>query len=376
MADGSAGAVLRALLELGPAPRSSIARHAGISPATVTWQTRALLEAGLIVELPETAGASGIGRPHSPLALDTAGNVAIAVHIAATHTTVALVDIGGTLRHTTKVPHRTHAPYDILATAAAEVCRVRDDFGDLRIVGLGVATGGRVDRAAGSVVDHAFLRWRDVPVREYLAARTGLPTQLDSHTRALMHAEQLFGRMGATASSVVLFVGNVIDVAIAVHGQVHYGPRSGAGSIESLLGVGAGKSAQGDSSLNDYYSDHALLERYGLASTVPELVAVAAEKTSVRDMFLERARVLGRVVAALIDLLDPESVVIVDRGRSIGGVWETYLAAVREHSLLCADPAELVACSSFEGRVLEMSAGAVVLHSLFHTPLRALEAAV
>jgi hypothetical protein len=94
MADGSAGAVLRALLELGPAPRSAIAKHAGISPATVTWQTRALLEAGLIVELPETAGASGIGRPHSPLALDTADNVAIAVHIAATHTTIAVVDIG------------------------------------------------------------------------------------------------------------------------------------------------------------------------------------------------------------------------------------------------------------------------------------------
>ncbi|MGW4715023.1 ROK family protein [Nocardia sp. NPDC004260] len=378
MADGSAGAVLRALLELGPAPRSSIARHAGISPATVTWQTRALLEAGLIVELPETAGASGIGRPHSPLALDTADNVAIAVHIAATHTTVAVVDIGGTLRRTTKVPHRTHAPYDILATAAAEVCRVRDESDGLRIVGLGVATGGRVDRTAGSVVDHSFLRWRDVPVREYLAARTGLPTQLDSHTRALMHAEQLFGRMGATASSVVLFVGNVIDVAIAVHGQVHYGPRSGAGSIESLLGLGAGKSAgpQGGSSLDDYYSDHALLERCGVASTIPELVAAAAEGAPVRGLFLERARVLGRVVAALIDLLDPESVVVVDRGRRVGGVWEAYLAAVREHSLLCTDPAELVVGSSFEGRVLEMSAGAVVLHSLFHTPLRALEAAV
>ncbi|MEV6322744.1 hypothetical protein AB0M45_16345 [Nocardia sp. NPDC051787] len=57
--------------------------------------------------------------------------------------------------------------------------------------------------------------WRDIPVREYLAAYTGLPTQLDSHTRALMHAEQLYGRMGVMASSVVLFVGNVIDVSIA-----------------------------------------------------------------------------------------------------------------------------------------------------------------
>ncbi|MEU1953952.1 hypothetical protein ACWDO0_35720 [Nocardia rhamnosiphila] len=46
MADGSAGSVLRAVLELGPAPRSAIARHAAISPATLTWQARALIAIG------------------------------------------------------------------------------------------------------------------------------------------------------------------------------------------------------------------------------------------------------------------------------------------------------------------------------------------
>ncbi|UGT65563.1 hypothetical protein LTT66_19660 [Nocardia gipuzkoensis] len=118
-----------------------------------------------------------------------------------------------------------------------------------------------------------------------------------------------------------------------MHGQVHYGPRSGAGSIETLLGLGAGKSA-GQlpvSSLNDSYSDHALLTRCGAASTMPDLVAAAADGAPVRGLFLERARVLCRVVAALIDLLDPESVVIVDRGRHVAGVWEAYLTAVREH---------------------------------------------
>ncbi|MFI2338267.1 hypothetical protein ACH474_33260 [Nocardia rhamnosiphila] len=46
MADGSAGSVLRAVLELGPAARSAIARHAAISPATLTWQARALIAIG------------------------------------------------------------------------------------------------------------------------------------------------------------------------------------------------------------------------------------------------------------------------------------------------------------------------------------------
>ena len=46
----AAGVVLRALLALGPAPRSAVARHAGLSPATVTSATRAPLEARLIVD--------------------------------------------------------------------------------------------------------------------------------------------------------------------------------------------------------------------------------------------------------------------------------------------------------------------------------------
>lgn len=175
MVDSSAGAILRTVLESGQVPRSVIATRAGLSPATVTWQTRALVEAGLLTELPETTRSQGIGRPYSPLALD-AGNVVLAVHIAAARTTVAVVDITGELRSTVKVPHRTSAPYDILDDAAAEIARVRAET-DGRVLGLGVAIGGRVDRGGGAVIDHSSLRWHDVPVRRYLAARTGLPTR-------------------------------------------------------------------------------------------------------------------------------------------------------------------------------------------------------
>lgn len=368
MVDSSAGAILRTVLASGPVPRSAIARTAGLSPATVTWQTRALLAAGLLVELPETSRNGGIGRPFSPLALD-AGNVVIAVHIAATRTTVAVVDITGALRSSVKVPHRTTAPYDILDDAAAAVAGVRAGLGE-RVLGLGVAIGGRVDRGGGAVVDHSCLRWRDVPVRERLAGLTGLPTELDSHTRALMHAEQLYGRLRGTASSVLLFVGNVVDVAFAIGGRVHYGPHSAAGSIDRMLRDGPVPGSA------EHYSDRGLLRR---ADTVPaqsfsELIEAARVPGVARDLFLRRGVAMGRVTAALIDLLDPEAVVIVDRGYTgVDGVEAAYLDAIGEHSALCADPAEVVGCSTFAGRVLEMAGAAVALHGVFHEPLAALE---
>lgn len=369
MTNSSAGAVLRAVLELGAAPRSIVARRAGVSPATVTWQSKALLAAGLLVELPETAGPAGVGRPHSPIALDAAGNVVLAVHIAAAQITVAVVDIAGTVLVSEQVPHRTHAPYDILDTAIERVRAVAASLSDdVRVRGLGVAVGGRVDTTTGSVVDHSYLRWRDVPVREYLAARTGLPTSVDSHTRALAHVEQLYGRLRGTTSSIVLFVGNVIDAAIAVHGRVHYGPHSGAGSVARLLGATAGSAF----ALDDL-GDHALLARAvraGQVDSMAELVAAAAAGGPERKYFLERATAMGEVAAALIDLLDPETLVLVDRGLgTVPGVREAYDAAVRAHSLIGADPAEVVRESAFTGQILAMSAAGVVLHELFREPL-------
>ncbi|WP_336085879.1 ROK family protein [Nocardia sp. SSK8] len=371
MTNSSAGAVLRAVLALGSAPRSIVAKRAGVSPATVTCQSRALLDAGLLVELPETAGPGGVGRPHSPIALDSAGNAVLAVHIAAAQSTVAVVDIAGTVLHSEQLPHRTLAPYDILDTAIERVGAVADGLADgIRVRGLGVAIGGRVDTTTGSVVDHSYLRWRDIPVREYFATRTGLPVSVDSHTRALMHAEQLYGHLRATTSSIVLFVGNVIDAAFAVHGRVHYGPHSGAGSVARLLSATAGPTLLAD------LGDQALLSRAGgNHATVPDLIEAAAAGGPERALFLERATAMGAVAAALIDLLDPEALVLVDRalGR-VAGLRAAYDEAVRAHSVIGADPAEVIVESAFPGRVLVMSAAAVVLHELFRDPLASVSA--
>lgn len=370
--DKSAGAVLRAVLEEGTAPRSAIAKLAGLSPATVTSQVRALTAAGLLIELPETAGPAGMGRPHSPLVLDIAGNVVIGVHIAADHCTVAVLNIAGTVRLSHRIPHATLEPEVILAAAAAEVRRLRAELTE-RVIGLGVAIGGWVDSAAGTVIEHGTLPWRNVAVRQYLSGHTGLPVTMDSHTRALVHAEQLFGHAGSTAATVVLFAGNVIDVAFSVHGRVHYGPRSAAGAITRLAG---GDTAESELA---QCTDRALVaaaHELGLSVRgVPDLVSVAVGDPAAQTLFVNRARILARVVAVVIDLLDPDAVVIVDPGLiRVPGVRAAYLDGVRRFSA-CERPEEVISGSSFFGRVLETAAGAAVLQRLFTDPLAVVAAA-
>jgi predicted NBD/HSP70 family sugar kinase len=372
--DNRGSAVLRAVLELGSAPRSAVARHVGLSPATVTSQSRRLIEAGLLVELPDTTTA-GVGRPFIPLAVDADANVALALHIAAGHSTVAAVDIAGRLLHRSCIAHTSGDPNQILESASTEIARSRELLPEsTRIIGLGVATGGWVDSAAGVVIEHAVLGWTNVPVREMLSARTGLRTEIDSHARALVHAEYLFGREHGAASTVVLFVGNVIDTAFAVHGQVHYGQRAAAGSIAGLV-IGA----HGAPNLRAF-SDAALTARAiqtgVLASPdMSQLLEVAAAPGSPANaLFVQRATALGRMAATLIDLLNPDSFIVVDRAFEAPGVRAAYRDAVRIHSVTRADPRNVVG-SSFSGWVLPAAAGAVVLWCLYTSPLAMLEQA-
>src|SRR3954468_2061786 len=232
---GSAAEVLRAILDHGPIARSTVARACRLSAASVTGIVASLLDRGLVREAPEAAGPPGNGRPHVPLDIEPRAVAVIGAHIAVAHTTVSLMDLRGRVLDQRRDPHGRSDPGDVLAALAERVAVVRRDSGRA-ILGLGLATGGWVDATAGTVVDHPLLGWRDVPAGRVLAETTGLPVRVDSNSRALLRAEQLFGDAArrVRGSAVHLFVGNVVDVAFAAGGQVHQGPRSAGGGVAHL----------------------------------------------------------------------------------------------------------------------------------------------
>src|SRR3954470_3480914 len=201
----SASTVLRAVLDDGPIARSTVARRTGLSAAAVTGHTAELLQRGLLRELPDAEPRRSVGRPHVPVDLDTGRHVAGALHLAVHHATVALLDVRGNILVQHEEPHDGLAAEDLLARAA----EILDDLllghaPDREPLGLGVATGGWVDRASGTVVEHPLLGWTNVPVRDLLAESTGLAVEVDGHARALVHAERLFGHPRARESVVQL----------------------------------------------------------------------------------------------------------------------------------------------------------------------------
>ena len=375
----SASAVLRAVLDAGPIARSTIARRTGLSAAAVTGHTADLARLGLLRELSGAEPRRGVGRPHVPVDLDTGRHVVGALHLAVHHATVALLDLRGNVLVQHEEPHDGLAAEDLLARAA----EILDDLllghaPDREPLGLGVATGGWVDRESGTVVEHPLLGWRNVPVRDLLAESTGLAVEVDGHARALVHAERLFGHPRARDSVVQLFAGNVVDAAFATGDTVHHGPRSAAGAVAHLPvdnstepcrcgRTGCLEATVSEGTLARKAAESGLIARPGF----PDLLALATsgESAAVR-VFHDRARLIGQAAALLLDVLNPAVLVVVDQSVArVPGCLPAMRDEVRARSRGCADPEETVVATSFPGTELATAGGAVLLDVLYGDPL-------
>ncbi|MBT1092132.1 ROK family transcriptional regulator [Streptomyces sp. Tu102] len=371
----SASVILRSVLEHGPVARSNIARLTGLSPASVTDHCARLTRLGLIREAAAPRQSGGVGRPHVPIDLDDTRFVVGGVHVAVPHTTVALLDLRGRVVAERESKHTGDMdPYDVLDRAADGLAALLDAAPGSRPLGVGFAAGGWVDRDSGVVVEHPLLGWREVPVRDVLGARTGLPVHVDGHARALVNAERLFGRARGSGSVLHLFVGNVVDAAFATGDEVHHGPRSQAGAIAHLPVPGGTETCHCGrvGCLQVELSERTLCRRARAAGVVqgtnPRHVLRAArdgDPVALR-LLTDRARMTGRAVGLLLDVLNPETVVVTELGVLSR---EDCLAALRD--AVGSERAAAVAPTSFADSVLAVAGGSVALDVLYRDPLGA-----
>jgi predicted NBD/HSP70 family sugar kinase len=373
----SVGAVLRTVLESGPVARSTIARVTGLSPASVTGHCSDLVRLGLLRELPELVRSNGAGRPHVPVDVDTRRHLVAAVHIAVRMTSTALLDLRGRVLARSWTPHASADPDRILRDAADSVRALSRAHGGACPLGIGVATGGWVDPVAGTVVEHPRLGWSGVPVRDRLAALTGLPVRVDGHSRALLHAEVLFGRARHAESVLHVFVGNVVDAAFATRGAAHYGARAQAGAIAHLPVAGSSQLCPCGRTgcLEATVSDQTLARRAHELGIIPGpdfgalFEAARAGNGAASALFVQRARHVGHAVALLLDAFGPELAVVTDPMLPYLPPALTALrSAAQDGVRTVVDIDSTLMSTSFPGAILETAGGAVLLDALYRDP--------
>ncbi|MGW2659153.1 ROK family protein [Streptomyces sp. NPDC001478] len=382
--EANAATVLRTVLDHGPVARRAIADLSGLSPAAVSRQCTDLVERGLVRELAEREAVTRVGRPQIPVDLHTGasgGPVVGGVHIGVPSSTFGLVDLRGRLLARRTLPDDGTDP-GARARRIADGLRafLADAAPGRRLLGVGAALGGWVDPGTGTAVRHDALGWRQRPLAAELARDLGgVRVRVDNHARAVAQSEILFGRPAARRSLVHLFVGNVVDAAFGIAGVVHQGPGSRAGDVahlpvpDSTAGCPCGRTG----CLEATASNTALATTAVRRGIVPEadaflvVDAAAAGDRRADRLLRERARAVGRALALLLDVLNPDVVVVTEHSSL---VHPDYLEEIRgaavDLSHVCRDPERIVSPHAGTA-VLPVAAGTVVLNPLFRSPLAA-----
>ncbi len=208
---------------------------------------------------------------------------------------------------------------------------------DLELLGIGVGVAELVDLKGNVTSDHTIV-WRGVPVQEMFSQLA--PAVVESDVRAGALAEAMFGRGKAYRWFAYITVGTGIASALVLDGQPFVGARGNALVLASspLTTTCTNCGTVLQPILDDIAAGPALVASYnrksrGLAA-VGEDVTNAAEMgdTIAVEVVKNAAQALGVSVAFLVNVLDPEAV-IVGGGLGIAGglYWSAFVHATREH---------------------------------------------
>ncbi|MFF0072274.1 ROK family protein [Streptomyces sp. NPDC005494] len=288
--------------------RLELAERTGLTPQAVSKITARLRAEGLAAEAGRLASTGG--KPRTVLRLVPDAGYAVGLHLDRDELTAVLADLAGTTVATHALPLDLGAPAaDVLATAAHAVQTVRaaaPGAGDRQVFGVGAALPGPLDHRSG--VLHrvtGFPQWDGYPLRDALAAHTGLPVVLDKDTNAA--ALGLALREPADADFAYLHLGTGLGAGLVLGGALHRGARTGAGEFGH-------QTLQLDGPPCDC----------GGRGCIEALCLSAAARGDVT----EAARILGAGAANLVGLLDIDRVVL--GGRTVAAHEEAYLRGVRE----------------------------------------------
>ncbi|GLU88559.1 ROK family protein [Agromyces sp. NBRC 114283] len=222
----------------GPVARGVIAARTGLSAATITGITAQLLGAGLLQET-DVVRRTG-GRPARLLQLGVDAVFAVGARVSAGEVVLALVDLGGAIVATERIPLDSTAPGDVLDAVASGVERLSGARSAGELIGVGVAVSGMVDSEHGVVRHSGTLGWEGVRLGPLLAERLGLPVRVDSYVNSVAAGALLLDARLEGESLLVFSVGASLGASVVVDGRVQQGHAGAAGGFAHWrIGTGA-----------------------------------------------------------------------------------------------------------------------------------------
>jgi glucokinase len=266
---------------------------------------------------------------------------AIALDVGGTKLAGALVDLATGARHARRErPTRPERGGQAVLDDAVALARELHSAGQAAawtVAGVGVAVCELVDLDGRVTSSHA-VAWAGLPVAEAFAPLG--PVVVEADVRAHAWAEAAWGAGQGLREFVFVTVGTGISSCLVLAGRPYPGARGNAlvlaSSPTTTLCPACGNEHWPP--LEDYAGGPALVARYNaLAGAQAEraeqvLDAAADGDPHARTVVVTAARALGASLGWLVNVLDPQAVIVGGGLGSAGGLyWNTLVASAREH---------------------------------------------
>lgn len=224
----------------------------------------------------------------------------------------------------------SRSPYEMLDALCRMAEEMTNDFSR-----IGISCGGPLDAARGVILSPPNLPgWDEVKVVEYLRARYHGNVVLENDANACALAEWKYGAGRGTENMIFLTFGTGMGAGLILNGQLYRGACGNAGEIGHVrlapfgpVGYGKAGSFEGFASgggiarLAAIYAEERLQTGAGTAfcRTREELPLITAERVATAAkagdptalaVYRTCGEMLGAGLALLVDVLNPEAIVI------------------------------------------------------------------
>lgn len=223
-----------------------------------------------------------------------------------------------------------------------------------KIAGIGIGMPGFVDAKRG--INYSFLETNDISISNYISDKIEIPVYIENDSSLIALAELSFGAARNKKSAMVVNLGWGIGLGLILNGELFRGYNGFAGefshiplfSNNKLCSCGKSGCLETEASLLvvvekaeegmkngrlTMLSKEQLTDNFEEASLAVITAAEKGDKFAV-ELLSEAGYNIGRGVAILIHLLNPETIILSGRGSSAGKIWKTPIQqALNEHCI-------------------------------------------
>lgn len=208
----------------------------------------------------------------------------------------------------------------------------RNGWSPEHVVRVGVGFGGPVDAHAGVTrVSYRLPGWEQFPVADRFEAALGAPTLLDNDANVTALGEAQCGVGHAVRNVFYLHLSTGVGGGMVIDKRLYGGATTTAGEIGHAIVRRDGPrcSCGGHGHLEAYVSIGGLLRRAGELNLHTDDLEHVFNNAAGRQTIEEAVDLLGRALANVVTLFDPDMIVVGGIVARIGG--EPFLALVRQH---------------------------------------------